>query len=59
MENKWKVVPFFDYDDYYKVGRDVVENGKFKFESKGIKYREKSQAETYANKLNNKENQNA
>ena len=59
MENKWKSVPFFDYDDYYQVGRTVMVDGKYKFESKGIRYRDKSQAETYANKLNNKENQNA
>jgi hypothetical protein len=50
--NNWEVVPMFDYDDYYKVGRNVVENGKLKFESKGIKYRDKSQAEYYAHKLN-------
>jgi len=50
--NKWEVVPMFDYDDYYQVGRSVVENGKFKFVSKGIKYRDQSKAQSHANKLN-------
>ena len=38
--NKWEVVPFFDYDDYYQVGRTVMVDGKYKFESKGIRYRD-------------------
>jgi hypothetical protein len=50
--NKWEVVPFFDYDDYYQVGRTVMVDGKYKFESKGIRYREKSKAQNHTNKLN-------
>ena len=57
MENKWKSVPFFDYDDYYQVGRTVMVDGKYKFESKGIRYRDKSKAQNHADKLN-KELQN-
>lgn len=55
--NNWEVVPMFDYDDYYQVGRSVMEDGKFKFVSKGIRYRDKSKAQNHADKLN-KELQN-
>ena len=48
----WKVVALFDYDDYYKVGRDIVEYGKLYWESKGKRYRNRQEAEQMAFKLN-------
>jgi hypothetical protein len=48
----WKVIPMFDYDDYYKVGRDVVEHGQLHWESRGGRYRDKTKAEQVAFKLN-------
>jgi hypothetical protein len=42
----------FDYDDYYKVGRDVIEHGKLHWESRGGRYRDKTKAEQIAFKLN-------
>ena len=50
--SEWKVVSMFDYDDYYKVGRDVIECGKMFFESKGKRYRDRLEAEKTAFKLN-------
>jgi len=50
--SEWAVTPMFDYDDYYKVGRNVVECGRLHWESKGKRYRDKAEAEQTAIKLN-------
>lgn len=48
----WEVDCLFDYDDYYQAGRNVVIEGKFLYEHKGRRYRDKSQAQAYVDKLN-------
>ena len=48
----WEVDCLFDYDDYYQAGRSIVIEGKFAYEHKGRRYRDKNQAQVYVDKLN-------
>ena len=47
----WEVDCLFDYDDYYQAGRSIVIEGKFAYEHKGRRYRDKNQAQVYVDKL--------
>ena len=52
-EGKWEVNIRFDYDDYYQAGRGLTTKGKYlPYEYKGSKYRDRSKAQAYVDKLN-------
>lgn len=48
----WEVICLFDYDDYYQVGKDIVVDGKFAYLRRGRRYRNKADAQAYADILN-------
>jgi hypothetical protein len=49
---EWVVIEMFDYDDYYQVGRDVMVDGKLAYQKRGSRYRNRTTAQAYADRLN-------